>query len=178
MLKYDYFSTLHTLTDKSCEAVEYAGKKRVQSHIKISKIRADSYKILCELERALFSEFLPPLDRASIAEYAHALCEITDAALVYSNSSPLQYSAISGNGFYLSSLSLCEILKETVQMLEKIKRSSEIPRVDEFRKAKTQALECICEGACTAQIFVARQELLCTISYAFDVLVKLILKNI
>ena len=178
MLKYDYFSILRALTDNSCEAVEYACKKRAQAHIKISKIRGGSYKTLCELEEALFSEFLPPLDRSSIAAYAHALCAVTDSALVYSRSSSLQYAGISTKGFDSSCVSLCEILAEGCAMLEKIKKSSEIPRVEEFREKKTRALESICEGACAPQIFVARQDLLFAISDAFDSLLALILKSI
>ena len=178
MLKYDYFSALRTLTDNSREAVELACKRRAHSHIKIGKIRGESYKTLCELEVALFSEFLPPLDRTSIAEYAHALCSVTDSALIYSRSSALQYAAVSQKGFESACASLCEILRAGCDMLDRIKKSSETPRLEEFREIKSRALESVCEGTCGAQIFAAARDLLFAISDAFDALLGLILKSI
>ena len=169
---------LYEITEGCCEAVKYACKKRVQSYTKIGKIRAGSYKVLCELERALFSDFLPPLDRAAIAAYAHALCELTDAALIYSRSSPIQYIPTSQKGFDYYCTSLAEIFKESVSLLEKIKKSSDIPRIEEFREKKSRALESICDGIQAPQLLAAQQGLLLSISKAFDTLVELILKSI
>ena len=184
MLKYDYFSVMQTLADKSSDAVGYACTRRVGNAQRIPVLRAECHKLLCDLERALFSEFLPPLDRASIAAYAHALCDVTDNALLYAGAAPIQYAKISQKDFDSACLSLCEILCETTAVLDKIKKSSEIPRLEEFREKKALAIEKIFTGASSIQssrtphIFIAREELLASISYAFDSLVEIILKNI
>ena len=184
MLKYDYFSTLCELTDKSREAVEYACKKRTHAYIKISRIRAESYKTLCELEHALFSEFLPPLDRSSIAAYAHALCSIVDCAIAYASLSPISRPHSVKGGFEGACISLCELLSEGTSMIESIKKSSDTPKLEEFREKKGQTLNSLCEWLVATQnphqpqLFSARQELLSSISSAFDTLIELILKNI
>lgn len=178
MLKYDYFSAICSLTEKSCETVEYSFKLRSQTPLKISRIRAEVYKTVYEIESALFSDFLPPLDRASLAAYSHTLRELTDTALVYSRCAPPQYVSLSSKGFESSCSSLCEMLKAGSAMLDKIKKSSETPRIDEFRRTKSKALESICDGSLTPQVFAARQELLLSISAAFDALIVLMLENI
>ena len=184
MLKYDYFSILCKLTDKSREAVEYACQSSSSPPQRIAGMRADSQKMLCELERALLAEFLPPLDRASIAAYAHALCEITDAAITYASLSPACSRLSQRGGIEDVCLSLCDLLLEGTALLQGIKKSSDAPKLEEFREKKGVAMRSLCEEALAAQtprsskIFNARRELMSSISRAFDVLVELILKNI
>lgn len=184
MLKYDYFSVISTLTDKSSEAVSCACAMRAQAQARIRQIRAECYKTLCELEGALLAEFLPPLERASIAAYSHSLCVITDASLIYATLSPMQRHATSPGGFDAACLGLCELLSEGSKMLDGIKKSADAPKLLEFREKKSAAMESLCEssaaiqGPRSPQIFSARRELITAISDAFDALVELILKNI
>ena len=178
MLKYDYFSSLCTLTKKGCTAAELACKNGAQASVKISKALTEAYTSLCELERALFSEFIPPLDRSGIVAYAHSLCSLSDAALLYSTASPTRRFSASAKGFDGYCVSLCDILNEGAASLDGIKKSSEIPRIEEFRSTRSQALASVYVPPLSPQAVCARQGLLFAISGAFDTLIELILKSI
>ena len=178
MLKYNYFSSLCKLTEKCCTGAELACKNGAQASIKINKALTEAYTSLCELERALFSEFIPPLDRSGIVAYAHALCSLSDAAIVYSTASPTRRLSSSPKGFDGYCVSLCDILRESSAMLNGIKKSSEIPRIEEFRGARSQALASIYIPPLSPQAVCARQGLIFAISGAFDTLIELILKSI
>ena len=178
MLKYDYFSSLCTLTEKGCTAAELACKNGAQASLKISKALTEAYRSLCELERALFSEFIPPLDRSGIVAYAHSLCSLSDAALLYSSTSPIKRLGFSAKGFDGYCISLCNILMESAAMLDGIKKSSEIPRIEEFRSTRSQALASIYVPPLSPQAVCARQGLLFAISGAFDALIELMLESI
>ncbi len=178
MLKYDYHAVIKALTSKCAEAVELACRRQAAGTKRITELCGECNRVLCELEAALFAEFLPPLDRSGIAAYAHAICAVSDCALVYAKSSPIQYTTSVPQGFDGACISLCEMLCESAAMLEKIKKSSDIPRLEEFRDKKSTALESVCDRTRAPQLFVAREQLLFAISDAFDVLVGLILKSI
>ena len=175
---------MQSLTEKSSEAVAYTCKTCASTSQKAEEIRKDVQKILCELELALLSDFLPPLDRASIAAYAHALCGITDTALTYAGLSSIYHRSASKSKFESACLSLCELLTEGTSMLQGIKKSAQAPKLEKFREKKSTAMRSLFEESITAhgtrasQFFSARCELISSISRAFDTLIELILKNI
>ena len=175
MLKYDYHSSIRTLSEKSADCVICACRGRPQA---VLSLRDECQRILCELEGALFSEFLPPLDRSGLAAYAHTLCALADSAIIYSKLASTGYAQLSQRRFESATLSLCEILKESAAMLGGIKKSSEIPRLEEFRKLKSSALDGARERSQAPLLISSRENMLFALSDAFDSLVELILKSI
>ena len=68
MPKFDYFKAIEELSATAVSAVCiscYVGYTKKEKN-KLWAIRLSADKYLCEIENALFSDFLPPLERASI----------------------------------------------------------------------------------------------------------------
>ena len=175
---------MQALTDKSTEAVRFACKICTSGSQKIEEIGKDVQKSLCELELALLSDFLPPLDRSSIAAYAHSLCNVIDTALTYAKLSHT-YHRVSGRcKFESTCISLCELLTQGTSILQGIKKSAQAPKLEEFREKKGAAMRSLYEeldvfqSPRSSQFFHARYQLISSISRAFDTLIELILKNI
>ena len=184
MLKYDYFSLIQDLSDNAIDAVRQACQKHAKSSRSISSLQSDCLKLLCNLESALFSDFLPPLDRASIAEYAHTLYSLSECALVYYLSKPHQYSTPFTKPFDTDCLLLCDALSSEISILSGIKKSSATPKLLDFREKKSKLLKSLCDSKLhltlpsSPHLFAAQQALLFAISDVFDALVIIILKNI
>ena len=81
MVKYNYFENLEQLSDCAKQAVELACGGRIDTDSSsMSTLRRSCDRIVCELEDALFSDFLPPLERDTIAACAHGLSRVVDQA--------------------------------------------------------------------------------------------------
>lgn len=89
MLKYDYFNALETLCETSLDAVSTATGATPAKPSAIYEIVQRCYDISGDIARALFSDFLPPLERESLISYAHSLTSLADTALIYSALSPV-----------------------------------------------------------------------------------------
>ena len=82
MSKYDYFAALESLCALSLKSVEMScSRPPLRPSESPSSLRRSCDKLVCELEDTLFSDFLPPLERDSIAACAHSLSRVIDEAL-------------------------------------------------------------------------------------------------
>ena len=79
MSRYNYFDSLERLSVLSARAVFLScSSARASAQTELASIRQAAGRILCELERELFSDFMPPLERADVSAVAHALCRIIE----------------------------------------------------------------------------------------------------
>lgn len=131
MGKYRYFETLEAISLLAKQAVVLACSDASPTERKrLSALRPECDRLVCELEDSLFSDFLPPLERDSIAAAAHCLSRIIDEALELS-SHPLPPSA---NEEGEVCVRLAAMLSETVQILRRINKPDELPEIQGFRK--------------------------------------------
>ena len=188
-MKYDYFETLEQLSLHASEAVRLACQPMPNRDPKsISSIRKHSDRLICELEDTLFADFLPPLERETIAGCAHSLSRVVDQAseLLYHTAyaPPLEKTNEEGKICLL----LCEKMSESIAMLRTIRKPNELPDVQGFRallaegrRAHGAVLSRIHSGILPkseAQTMILTGKLRAEISRAFDDLVEIMLHNI
>ncbi|MBO5938641.1 MAG: hypothetical protein J6Q82_03985 [Clostridia bacterium] len=188
-MKYDYFETLEQLSLHASDAVRLACAPKPSGDTKsISSLRKRSDKLICELEDALFSDFLPPLERETIAGCAHCLSRVVDQASELlchaSYAPPLERQNEEG----LVCLRLCEKMCEAISLLRRIRKPDELPDMQGFRsllaegrRAHGAMLSRVHSGILpksAAQTIILTGRLRAEISHAFDVLVEIMLNNI
>ena len=188
MVKYNYFETLEKLSHLSDSAVRMAcGIDAIQEKKALSSLRRSCDTLVCELEDTLFSDFLPPLERESLAACAHALSRITDRAFeLITHTTAYGSDRLGDEGKICVKLS--ERLKEAIGLLRKIRRPQELPDVQGFRAllcegrtAHADALRRLHGGSlprATAQSIIFMGRLRAELSRAFDELVEIMLHNI
>ena len=171
MPKLNYFDTLESLAVSASRAVFLAcGRSAAVGRSELCKLCGDACERVCELERALFSDFMPPLDRGGIARCAHSLLRLTvlcQATLEdrCANRSPPSLSPTECN----DTVELARLLETTVSRLRRIKRPGEMPELDRFRR-----LLCRCTEPSDRRLRKLRREL----SLCFDTVVGIMLDNI
>ena len=136
MARFNYYDCLERLSVLSSRAVFIACSAASPSHKEeISAVSLTADKALCELERTLFSEFMPPLERADIAALAHALSRVIDAAY--------ELSAVRGRETHFLErknreadicIRLSQMIEEGVSGLRHLKRPDQLPDLVGFRK--------------------------------------------
>ena len=85
MVKYNYFDALESLSECAYKATFAAcSESSMNAKKTISEIRAKADDIILSLEKALFSDFLPPLERDDIAVYAHSLLSVVETSAEHS----------------------------------------------------------------------------------------------
>lgn len=141
MSKYNYFDTLNRLAQLSSRAVFLAcspPKETVQGEI--SALRQTSDRLLCELEGVLFSDFMPPIERAGIASCAHSFARIIERCLQISN------YRLTKNVFGERKnreaelcIRLSQLIEDAVSELKRIKSPRELPDIVGFRKTMCEA---------------------------------------
>lgn len=188
MGKYPYFEALETLSALVSQAVRIACtdacKKEKDT---LSTIRLSRDKTVCEVEDALFCDFLPPLERDSIAATAHGLSRVIDCASDLALSK-LHTSATLANEEARICMLLAEQLERDIGRLRTIRKPSELPSLREFRSllAEARAAHGIMLGRVASGAFprhAAQTILLCgklrsELSRVFDELVEIMLNNI
>jgi len=190
MPKQNYFDTLERLSVLCNRAVFIVcTQQRITSHTELCSIRHSADKIVCELEKTLFSDFMPPLDRANIAACSHSLVRVMEKC-----------SEISGyrasRGIFAEKKSkeaelcirLSQLIEENVLRLKKIKHPEELPDFPGFRKL-------ICEARAAHQTMLKKMntgiypkssqqsvmligQLRCELSRCFDDIIEIMLNNI
>lgn len=188
-MKYDYFETLEQLSTHANDAVRLACDPSPTSDSQsISSIRKHSDRLICELEDMLFSDFLPPLERETIAGCAHSLSRVVDQASELfchkSYSSPLEKPNEEGR----ICVRLCEKMMESIALLRRIRKPDECPDAQGFRallsegrRAHTTMLSRVHSGILpksAMQTIILTGRLRAEISRAFDELVEMMLNNI
>ena len=187
MVKYNYFKTLEELSTLVESAVNLScGNSTQKERQEFPTLRKSSDRLICELEDALFSDFLPPLERENIAACAHALSRVMDQA-----SELLHHGGFGGNKANEEGqicIQLAHILKESISMLRRIRKPNETPDTQGFRSllregrdAHTAMLGKLHSGVLprsAAQMIILTGRLRAELSRAFDELVEIMLNNI
>ena len=186
MVKYNYFEKLEQISALAEEAVKLAcGGGEAES---ISKVRKSCDRLICELEDALFSDFLPPLDRDNIAGCAHSLSRVVDqASELYCNGAFLSMNSKQNEEGRIC-IRLAEELNSAISMLRRIRKPDELPNVQGYRRllcegrsAHTNMLTRLHTGilprSC-AQAIIQTGKLRTELSRCFDELIEIMLNNI
>lgn len=184
MLKYDYFNALETLCEVALDAVSAATRATPARPSAIYEIAQRCYDISGDIERALFSDFLPPLDRESLISYAHSLTSLADTALIYSALSPVSRGLSHTAKLERICHDLSALISQSTALLKNIKKSPDIPSIEGFKKLKTDALELalsLSNGRASTlapKPTEAETRLILALSDTFDILIETMLKNI
>ena len=190
MPKINYFDALERLSLLASRAVFLAcSAQKASYHSELVGLRHSADKTLCELERALFGDFMPPLERNSIAACAHSLERIMEKCAEI-----LNYR--STKGFFYEKknkeaelcIRLAEAIEENIFRLRRIKKPSELPDFIGFRKTLCEARAAHAnmqkrlssgvypKSAQQAQSLIGR--LRCELSRCFDDIIEIMLNNI
>lgn len=190
MVRLDYFRILEELAQMASKAVECANEGTESARGELLALRSESDKIICTLENALFTDFIPPLERDNIAAYAHCLSRVTDRASDYYAEIPAQrrQSLCRENDEARICVELAHILAENTTLLRKLKNPANTPDFAEFRKKLREGREAhngmmakLNSGILPrsfAQIIFATGRLRFELSRCFDELIEIMLNNI
>lgn len=186
MQKTNYFDLLDTLAALADKSVREVCSHPFQDDGKT--IQAEANRLLCECEKALFSDFLPPLERHSIATCAHALCRVIHATEALYAAPPLPSFGGRRTEECERCLTLSEQLREEVTLLRKLRKPREIPDLESFRKELLCAREAhnemqkkILAGGLSRNASESVHRLAAlrsALSSAFDTLIEVMLMNI
>lgn len=186
MVKYDYFEKLEKLSSLSLCAVTLACSGSTKETF--SSIRISCDRLVCETEDALFSDFLPPLERDSIASVAHSLSRIADRAGELLSDSGISPSLMKYNDEATVCVKLSEELDRHIRILRTIRHPDRMPDVQGFRKllgdgreahrAMIKKLRCGSVPKNYAECIILTGRLRTELSVAFDLLVEIMLNNI
>ncbi len=169
MAKYPYFEVLESLADMAQRAVQQAVSELTGSKKEDPiSLRASAHKAVCELEDALFSDFLPPIEREDLATLAHALVRVIDAATECSLSPHSRASTRAERWEGELCLRLCKQLCADVALLKTIRNPKQMPALRDFRALLAKA------ERTSSRYSPLRAELAC----AFDTLIEVMLHNI
>ena len=197
MAKTDYFEMLESLADLVLEAVSAAcASCKIDEHVrekKLSELHLKCEISVCELETKLFSDFIPPLQRDSIATYAHSLSRVVDRAsdLCVSgvkNRSTIFNGACDESHTREVCIRLAEKIVENTKLLRRLRSPSCVLEVSDFRSTLRQGREAsarelhkvrcgVLPALCADSIYGA-ERLRYELSYCFDKLVEIMLNNI
>jgi hypothetical protein len=187
LVKCNYFENLEKLSSLSLSAVTIACEEG-NGRQDIKDIRKECDRLVCDTEDALFSDFLPPLERESIAAIAHCLSRVTDrSAELISEPSATPYFMKANSEAAVCVRLACE-LHRGILMLKRIKKPSECPDLcgyrellSEGRRAHRQMLCAVRSGTVPrrhAEAIILTGRLRSELSTAFDGLVEIMLNNI
>lgn len=192
MLRPDYFrlieelsALVHSAVSAACRDTEGVTRQG------LSNMRYESDKKICALEESLFVDFIPPLERESIASYAHCLSRTIDRAIDYH----IDISMLGGfhqkygdNDEANVCIELSEKLCHATAMLRKINKSGKMPDVTDFREtlhkgreAHNRCLSHIAAGSLPrsyGHAVLSAARLRRELSLCFDKLVEMMLDNI
>lgn len=188
-MKYDYFSTLEQLSVLARDAVTLACARTPTSDAQnISSLRKKCDRLICELEDTLFSDFLPPLERETIAGCAHCLSRVVDQASELLCHAAYTTLGEKNNEEGRVCVQLSEKLVESISLLKKIRKPDETPDPQGFRalladgrRAHTTMLSRLHSGMIpksAAQTIILTGRLRTELSRAFDEVVEIMLHNI
>ena len=192
MAKFRYFEALEELSTSAVRAVRICCKSKgcvEKDKEELSAIRISADKCVCELEDALFADFLPPLERDGIAACAHCLSRVIDRA------SDLAASAVrfppyanKGDEEQKICIKLAEQLHEDIELLKKIRKPSEMPSHRAFRAllakgraAHSDTMSKISTGSLPrgfANSVILCAKLRTELARSYDELVEIMLNNI
>ncbi len=187
MPKLNYFDSLEGLSLLSSRAVFLSATSGGTDEI--ISIRENADTILCEIEYALFSDFLPPLERSGIALAAHSMGRIIERSheiIMYKNTKGLNFEKKSIEAELC--IRLMEIIEKNIFRLRRVKKPNELPNFTEFRSLLTEARAAHAEmqkrlsshsaTKAVANLVTLYAELRHELSFAFDEITEIMLQNI
>ena len=183
MQKINYFEILEEIS-LLCTRAVYLTSSSTRPALQKSLLEGTELQKQCiqkisTLEGFLFTDFLPPLERRSIAEAAHEMGKIIE------RSNQIIFQKLQRSGYDKRArdtadfIRLAEIIEESVGLLKKIKKPNQIPKSKEFREilsssritSKSYQKKQSPSSLCQAEL---REEL----SNCFDKIIEIMLCNI
>jgi uncharacterized protein Yka (UPF0111/DUF47 family) len=190
MAKFNYFDSLEHLALLSTRAVFIAcNSQKASAQGEIASIRHSADRLLCDIESVLFSDFMPPLERASICSCAHSVARVIERCndIVTYRSSKNLFGEKRNREAELC-VRLSELIEENTMRLRHIKRPEELPDLIGFRKLTNEArtahsnlqkkLNSGIYARSAQQSLCLLGKLRCELSRSFDELVEVMLKNV
>ncbi len=186
MVKCNYFENLEELSKISASAVRIACTTDTKSDI--SELRIEGDRLVLLTEDALFSDFLPPLERDNIAAAAHSLSRIIDVSSELISDISVKNGAMICNEEADICVRLADKLSSCISLLRRIRKPNETPDIQGFRellsqgrKAHRKMIQKVRSGAIprsSAEAIILTGRLRSELSRAFDELVEIMLNNI
>ncbi len=190
MPKLNYFDSLERLSVLCTRAVFLAcSAQKPSTHTELNSLRHSADKSVCELEKALFSDFMPPLERKSIAECAHSIERVMEKCSEISNyRSNKNFFHEKKNKEAEICIRLAQLIEENIFRLRRIKRPREFPDLIGFRKLLCEARSAHAHSQrkinsgiypkSSQQFFTLVGDLRCELSDCFDSIIEIMLNNI
>ena len=182
MQKINYFEALEELATLCSRAI-FLSLESTRSHLinhlkECEKIQRDAVQKACDTELVLFSDFLPPIERHTIAELLHSALRIIEKC-IYVMCQKIQRNASERKAKYADEITLLsQITEESVLMLKAIKKPDQTPRTVEFRETllRTRKLLRAPHKKQGSQLLI--YELCEELSSFFDKIIEVMLKNL
>ena len=190
MPKLNYFDSLEQMSRLTSRAVFIAcSAPKSDSHSELVSLRHSADETVCELEKALFADFMPPLERNGIAACAHSLERIMEkCAEILNYQSSKNYFGEKKNEEAELCIRLARSIEENIFRLRRIKKPEELPDFIGFRRLLSEARNAHSnlqqrvnsglypKGAQQSLNLMGR--LRCELSHCFDDIVEIMLNNI
>ena len=184
--KYNYFDDLEALSVLALSAASLACAR--EESLNISELRQECDRLVCKIEDALFSDFLPPLERDGIAAVAHCLSRVIDRSTELLSDPYATAAFMTRNQEADICIKLASELRDGIFMLRRIKKPSECPDLCGYRELLCQGrrshkrmLEAVRTGEvskCHREAIILTARLRTELSEAFDKLIEVMLNNI
>ena len=190
MPKFNYFDSLEKLALLSSRATFIACSAiKSSSQSEIASIRYSADRAICELERVLFSDFMPPLERVSICASAHSLVRIIERCTEITNyRAAKNFFGERKNKEAELCIRLSQLIEENTIRLRHVKRPQELPDLVGFRKlvCDARAAHSSMQKKLNSGVYPRSAQhslclmgkLRCELSDAFDELIEVMLANI
>ena len=182
MQKINYFEALETLAQECSRAIflslENTRSKLINALKECEKIQLKATQSVCDLEMLLFSDFLPPIERHTIAELSHSLLDIIEKT-IYIMCQKIQRPPSEKMQKYASELKeISQMIEESVAMLKKVRKPNQTPDISKFRE-KIHETRKVLRVPCKKQSSQPLIYELCEdISKLFDKIIEIMLCNI
>lgn len=181
-MKYDYFEALLHLSDQVLTAVRAACGEEDKK--KLPQARQICDELICQTETALFRDFLPPLERDSLAICAHGLSRIVDVSLELSHSVGALPPPAEGR----ICVELASLLRDSTALLPSVRKPDQLPDLRGYRTllakglaAHESLLASVRRGSLphsSLPAILLTGQLRMELSHCFDTLLEVMLRNI
>ncbi len=190
MARFNYYDCLERLSVLSSRAVFIACSATPSSHKgELTALTATADKAICELERSLFSDFMPPLERSDIAACAHSVSHVISSAYELSAARCRESLLLERKNKEAEiCIRLSQMIEEGVSSLRRLKHPDQLPDLVRFRKLlcdarvwHASAQRKLSAGIYprSAQSYLSLLRALChSLDSCFDTLIEIMLSNI
>ena len=138
MQKTNYFEALEELSIMCSRTIflsfESTRPRLCNAQKECEKIQYDATKKVCEVELSLFADFLPPIERHTIAELSHIILKTIEKCIHIICQKIQRPQSEKKPKFTPEIKELSQIIEESIFMLKKIKKPNQTPKISEFRE--------------------------------------------